>query len=112
KTCIYSAVVSRRRPVRQQTRRPIGLASLRVVHPVLCWRRLSSAITYLANQSAQSAPLDCGRGPQLWARSMTARFMFEGSKHSESKQEARGHRPRPQLNGCASSRGGEKGNGS
>src|SRR5437867_12744983 len=57
----------------------------------------------LANQSAQSAPLDCGRGPQLWARSMTARFMFEGSKHSESKQEARGHRPRPQLSGCASS---------
>src|SRR5207247_9961314 len=55
-------------------------------------------ITYLANQSAQSAPLDCGRGPRLWARSMTARFTFEGSKHSESKQEARGHRPRPQSN--------------
>src|SRR2546425_9063511 len=40
---------------------------------------------------------------RLWARSMTARFMFEGSKHSESKQEARGHRPRPQSSGCASS---------
>src|SRR5438552_14936686 len=34
---------------------------------------------------------------------MTARFMFEGSKHSESKQETRGHRPRPQLRGFASS---------
>src|SRR5438552_3517413 len=46
-------------------------------------------MTYLANQSAK-------RSARLWARSMTARFMFEGSKHSESKQEARGHRPRPQ----------------
>src|SRR6266487_3415984 len=30
---------------------------------------------------------------------MTARFMFENSNHPESKQETRGHRPRPQSVG-------------
>src|SRR5437667_12215523 len=64
---------------RGRSRQVGGKDAVRKVRPPSCFR----LITYLANQGDAAHPLDCGRGL------LTARFMFEGTKHSESNQERR-----------------------